>query len=257
MSCEGVCHACDAKRVSENSDASFDVIVPLLREEDGSLRCSVCDGDFVELLDRDDNQQPPIEPTPQLQASLSSSDFEQLPSTNVATERNERSTTPPLAENRRSPLSSAPTLFASLASFIDDTVDALIVHPLNQLSLSTRPPAAAKSFRSVFRDEDTVHFSLIINCRAPPASRQYVTSLKQTQMSSAQLVDEPACLICCEDFQVDSSEFIVQLACTHHFHRDCVLPWLESTSTCPTCRWQLPTDNPAWGQCYLQCLNLC
>ena len=38
------------------------------------------------------------------------------------------------------------------------------------------------------------------------------------------------------------SNSILELPCLHHFHEDCVLPWLSTKNTCPSCRDELPTD---------------
>ena len=27
------------------------------------------------------------------------------------------------------------------------------------------------------------------------------------------------------------------------YHKECVLPWLEKSNTCPTCRFEMPTDD--------------
>ena len=46
------------------------------------------------------------------------------------------------------------------------------------------------------------------------------------------------CAVCQEDFQI--GELFVPLPCNdihpHKFHKECIMPWLRSNNTCPTCR---------------------
>lgn len=49
------------------------------------------------------------------------------------------------------------------------------------------------------------------------------------------------CLVCQETF-VDEDK-LFKLPCKHLFHIDCILPWIEKHNTCPSCRYELPTDN--------------
>ncbi|ETV87931.1 hypothetical protein H257_01336 [Aphanomyces astaci] len=47
--------------------------------------------------------------------------------------------------------------------------------------------------------------------------------------------DEEMCPICLYDF-ADAPECTLHLGCGHVFHKDCVVPWLEQTMSCPLCR---------------------
>ena len=43
------------------------------------------------------------------------------------------------------------------------------------------------------------------------------------------------CSICQDDFN-ESSDSVIQLPCQHYFHKNCILPWLQTAHTCPSCR---------------------
>jgi hypothetical protein len=119
----------------------------------------------------------------------------------------------------------------SLFSVLDDLVDALVVNPLNgvthhSVSVSNAGAAAAKHFKS------------------PAASAQFIASLRSVPLrSDADLaaLSVSSCSVCMSEFECGDEAVV--LDCLHPFHRDCVLPWLRSTSTCPTCRHQFPTDD--------------
>jgi hypothetical protein len=53
------------------------------------------------------------------------------------------------------------------------------------------------------------------------------------------------CSVCSDGFK--RGEKIRKLPCKHIFHEKCIMPWLESHSTCPNCRFNLFeyfTENP-------------
>lgn len=49
------------------------------------------------------------------------------------------------------------------------------------------------------------------------------------------------CTVCKDEFNVGDEG--VTMPCTHLFHRDCITPWLKAHNSCPTCRYELPTDD--------------
>ena len=48
------------------------------------------------------------------------------------------------------------------------------------------------------------------------------------------------CCVCLDDFEMGTVG--KQMPCKHIFHSDCLLPWLQLHSSCPVCRYQLPTS---------------
>jgi hypothetical protein len=49
------------------------------------------------------------------------------------------------------------------------------------------------------------------------------------------------CLVCTEDCR--DVALVTTLPCGHTFHSACVVEWIRRTCTCPTCRFELPTDD--------------
>ncbi|KAJ1980246.1 E3 ubiquitin-protein ligase Praja-2 [Dimargaris xerosporica] len=42
--------------------------------------------------------------------------------------------------------------------------------------------------------------------------------------------------------------FVRQMPCGHMFHEDCLFSWLKASNTCPTCRFEIMTDNADYNQ---------
>jgi len=76
--------------------------------------------------------------------------------------------------------------------------------------------------------------------QGPPPTSKNVLSRLPSRTADADLLNE-TCLVCQENFVMD--ENVLSLPCKHHFHKDCVTPWLEQHCTCPTCRYELPVDD--------------
>jgi E3 ubiquitin-protein ligase RNF115/126 len=82
----------------------------------------------------------------------------------------------------------------------------------------------------------------------PPTSKKTVESLeriiineKYIENFKANKIDQ-SCPVCKDDFCL--KETAIHLPCKHCFHEDCIKPWLQERNTCPTCRCELPTDDP-------------
>ncbi|KAH7544799.1 hypothetical protein FEM48_Zijuj01G0024600 [Ziziphus jujuba var. spinosa] len=79
------------------------------------------------------------------------------------------------------------------------------------------------------------------NSSSLPASNAAVESLITVKIVASLLELDPLlfCPVCKDQFIVDVEA--KQLPCKHLYHPDCILPWLANHSTCPVCRFQLPT----------------
>lgn len=82
----------------------------------------------------------------------------------------------------------------------------------------------------------------------PPASKEEVDKLQKVTITKDTLNEialcktgESCCSVCKDDYEIDQS--IIKLPCSHHFHDECLLPWLKERNSCPTCRFELKTDD--------------
>ena len=53
--------------------------------------------------------------------------------------------------------------------------------------------------------------------------------------------DGRGCAVCYEDLKVHVGK-AVALPCAHVFHEQCLLPWFQNRSTCPSCRFDLDPE---------------
>ena len=71
----------------------------------------------------------------------------------------------------------------------------------------------------------------------PPAAKDHIDSLITLDISEKEMEDNLDCAVCKEEFNM--SEKAVKLPCSHTFHKDCIVPWLNLHNSCPTCRTPL------------------
>jgi len=73
---------------------------------------------------------------------------------------------------------------------------------------------------------------------SPSTSKDFIENCPVITMTVDS--NELLCTVCQEVYK--SGDQAMKLPCNHLYHKDCILPWLESHNTCPTCRYELPTD---------------
>nr|XP_043607286.1 E3 ubiquitin-protein ligase CIP8-like [Erigeron canadensis] len=72
---------------------------------------------------------------------------------------------------------------------------------------------------------------------SPPAAKSFVDSLPCVVLND----DHEICAVCKDEILIE--EKVTQLPCRHHYHGECIVPWLSIRNTCPVCRFELPTDD--------------
>ena len=77
-------------------------------------------------------------------------------------------------------------------------------------------------------------------------SAALVASLRRTQYSAAAHAaagGAEQCAVCRLEYEVGDA--LAALPCAHHFHADCLAPWLRSNKTCPCCKREIEGASPA------------
>lgn len=78
----------------------------------------------------------------------------------------------------------------------------------------------------------------------PPASNNAIEKLNKCKINETKLKEfgiENSCPICKDELAI--GEECLLMPCNHHFHGNCLIPWLKKRNSCPVCRFELPTDD--------------
>lgn len=78
---------------------------------------------------------------------------------------------------------------------------------------------------------------------SPPAAKSVVAGLKSIVLTEDDVAKNNTVCAVCKD-EISLKETVKQLPCLHHYHGDCIVPWLGMRNTCPVCRYELPTEDP-------------
>ncbi|KAJ4875390.1 RING/U-box superfamily protein [Raphanus sativus] len=74
----------------------------------------------------------------------------------------------------------------------------------------------------------------------PPARKEVVDALPTVKITEPSL----QCSVCLDEFgRGGVEEEAKEMPCKHKFHVKCIVPWLELHSSCPVCRFELPSAN--------------
>ncbi|CCI40185.1 unnamed protein product [Albugo candida] len=75
----------------------------------------------------------------------------------------------------------------------------------------------------------------------PPTSKAFLDTLPVETWAEKDLAAKYSdCAICLSDYECN--ETVLTLPCEHLFHKECGMRWLAEHNICPTCRFQLPSQ---------------
>ncbi|EDV93545.1 E3 ubiquitin-protein ligase Iruka [Drosophila grimshawi] len=75
----------------------------------------------------------------------------------------------------------------------------------------------------------------------PPLSVQRINEIPNVKITAEEVERKMQCSVCWDDFKLDES--VRKLPCSHLYHENCIVPWLNLHSTCPICRKSLANDD--------------
>ncbi|XP_054816955.1 uncharacterized protein LOC129316561 [Prosopis cineraria] len=148
----------------------------------------------------------------------------------------------------------------TISTCFDPYNQSLIDHPSNDQYFSSQNHAATKILDfarnmtgNTHRDKKylclrvDLHVACIMSwydhVLFVPASKSSIECLEKVRIDEEinERLSNNNCLICLEGFEVD--EEAVRIACSHLFHRICIVNWLQRKHVCPLCRFQLPIND--------------
>lgn len=77
---------------------------------------------------------------------------------------------------------------------------------------------------------------------SPPAAKSVVENLVSVVLTEEYVKENNVVCAVCKD-EIGVEERATRLPCSHHYHGECIVPWLNMRNTCPVCRFELPTDD--------------
>ncbi|MED6169651.1 hypothetical protein PIB30_023203 [Stylosanthes scabra] len=71
----------------------------------------------------------------------------------------------------------------------------------------------------------------------PPTKKAAIEALPSVIINEEIL----QCMVCLEDIEIGNEA--KEMPCLHKFHSDCIMAWLKPHSSCPVCRFQMPSED--------------
>ncbi|KAK7352240.1 hypothetical protein VNO80_17659 [Phaseolus coccineus] len=118
--------------------------------------------------------------------------------------------------------------------------------PLN-LDIIVDVVADVESEEEEEEEEEEIEEEMEHNAATIPASAEAIDSLKTFSISPFLKNKTENCNICLENvrFKENDQENVKlsSLPCEHVFHHLCIVKWLQTSHTCPLCRYPMPVHN--------------
>ncbi|PON98060.1 43kDa postsynaptic protein [Trema orientale] len=77
--------------------------------------------------------------------------------------------------------------------------------------------------------------------RTVPATKSSIEALKEAKVDDLSATTIEQCSICLENLSFENIDKVLRMPCSHVYHKDCIVRWLETSHMCPICRYAMPT----------------
>ncbi|XP_017084525.2 E3 ubiquitin-protein ligase RNF181 homolog [Drosophila eugracilis] len=85
-----------------------------------------------------------------------------------------------------------------------------------------------------------------IEIDVPPASKRAIAELPVHEILESEVGGDLDCSICKEPAK-EGEKFKI-MPCKHEFHEECIVLWLNKRNTCPLCRFEVESNDPAYEE---------
>ncbi|CAK7354910.1 unnamed protein product [Dovyalis caffra] len=81
--------------------------------------------------------------------------------------------------------------------------------------------------------------SMDIQAGPVPAAKSSIDALERVVFDGSASARD--CTVCMEEIKAGSEE--IRMPCSHVYHSDCIVQWLQTSRLCPLCRYRMPCEN--------------
>ncbi|KAG6767509.1 hypothetical protein POTOM_028714 [Populus tomentosa] len=80
--------------------------------------------------------------------------------------------------------------------------------------------------------------SMEVAAKPIPATKSSIDALERVVLDASTSARD--CTVCMEE--IDAGREAIRMPCSHVYHSDCIVKWLQTSHMCPLCRYHMPCD---------------
>ncbi|XP_011013930.1 PREDICTED: uncharacterized protein LOC105117854 [Populus euphratica] len=80
--------------------------------------------------------------------------------------------------------------------------------------------------------------SMEVEAKPIPATKSSIDALERVVLDASASARD--CTVCMED--IDAGSEAIRMPCSHVYHSDCIVKWLQTSHMCPLCRYHMPCE---------------
>ncbi|CAK7354908.1 unnamed protein product [Dovyalis caffra] len=80
--------------------------------------------------------------------------------------------------------------------------------------------------------------SMEVEAKPIPATKSSIDALERVVFDGSRSARD--CTVCMEDIEAGSEA--IRMPCSHVYHSECIVQWLQTSHLCPLCRYHMPCE---------------